>query len=423
MLFSNSYRRGIRSQQLTNEDWSIFAGLFGFPLADTGLISGANSLKEITVYTCIKILSEAIGKLPLKIYKITNNDKEPITDDYRCFLLSTRPNQYMSAFEFWRVLEVLRNIYGNAYAYIDVATVGRNAGKIQGLYPLNSERMKVFVDDTGLLTSKNRVWYQYQDDQGTEYVLNSDSVLHFKGMSTNGLIGLGTIEMLRSSIENAKASSTFLNNSYKKGMQSAGILQYTGGLGKEGEDALRAKFEAMTSGLINANRLAVLPLGLTYQSLGIKLTDAQFLENTNFTIQQLTAAFGIKPHQVNDQTKTSYASTAEANREFYTDTLLAILTMYEQELTYKGFTQKENESGWYTKFDADMILRADPQKRFLMYKDAVQNMLKTPNECRAMEEDGPLPGGDVLYGNAALAPATLLAQGVAFTKGGNANNA
>ena len=170
--------------------------------ADVVTLSGNSSLKEITVYTCIKILSEAIGKLPLKIYKITHNDKEPIPGDYRCFLLSTRPNPYMSAFDFWRVLEVLRNIHGNSYAYIDVANTGRNAGKIQGLYPLNSERMKVFVDDMGLLTSRNKVWYQYQDDQGKEFLINSDSVLHFKGLSTNGLIGLSTIEMLRTTIEN-----------------------------------------------------------------------------------------------------------------------------------------------------------------------------------------------------------------------------
>lgn len=420
MLFGTRTQRKISSQQLSNSDLSIFAGMFGLPSSDIGSIAGTSALKEITVYTCIKILSEAIGKLPLKIYKITNNDKDPITDDYRCFLLSTRPNSYMSAFEFWRVMEVLRNLYGNAYAYIDVATMGRNAGKIQGLYPLNSERMKVYVDDAGLINSSKRVWYAYQDDQGKEYVLNSDSVLHFKGLSTNGLIGLSTIETLRASIENAKASSTFLNNSYRSGMQSAGVLQYTGGLDAAGEAALRAKFEAMTSGLVNANRLAVMPIGLSYQALGIKLTDAQFLENSNFTIQQLTAAFGIKPHQVNDQKKTSYASTAEANREFYTDTLLGVLTMYEQENTYKLFTQSENESGWYAKFDTNVLLRADTEKRFTMYKDAVQNMLKTPNECRALEEDGPLPGGDILYGNAALAPATMLAEGIAYKKGGEA---
>lgn len=422
MIFSSRYQPKIRSQQLTNGDWAELAGLFGIPV-DSLQIDGSNSLKEITVYTCIKILSETLGKLPLKIYQETDKGKKKISNDYRYPLLKLRPNPYMSAFDFWKTLETNRNIHGNSYALMDVASMGRNAGQILGLYPLKSEKMKVYVDDIGLLSSKNRVWYVYMGDMGNEYLYNSDSILHFKGMTVNGLIGLSTIETLRATIENSKSASNFLNNSYKKGMQSAGILQYVGDLNEDGKNSLRTKFEQMTSGIINANRIAVMPLGVQYQPLQLKLTDAQFLENTRFSVQQLTAAFGIKPHQVNDQTKTSYASTSESNREFYSDTLLANLTMYEQEITYKMFLPMEISSGYYTKFSADIILRANPEKRYAMYKDAVQNMLKTPNECRAMEEDPPLEGGDTLYGNAALAPATLLSQGVAFNKGGDNTNA
>lgn len=422
MIFSSRYQPRIHSQQLTNGDWAQLAGLFGIPV-DSLQIDGSNSLKEITVYTCVKILSETLGKLPLKIYQESDSGKQKITNDYRYSLLKLRPNPYMSAYDFWRTLEVNRNIHGNSYAYIDVASMGRNAGQILGLYPLKSEKMQVFVDDIGLLTSKNKIWYKYYDDMGNEYLWNSDQILHFKGMTVNGLIGLSTIETLRATIENSKSASNFLNNSYKKGMQAAGILQYVGDLNEDGKNSLRTKFEKMSSGIMNANRIAVMPLGVQFQPLQLKLTDAQFLENTRFTVQQLTAAFGIKPHQVNDQTKTSYASTSESNREFYSDTLLAILTMYEQELTYKLFLPTEINSGYYTKFSADVILRADPEKRYAMYKDAVQNMILTPNECREMEEKPPKDGGDTLYGNAALAPAELLALGIAFNKGGDNSNA
>lgn len=417
MLFRNSFH----SQQLTTGDWTGLAQLLGVPVAGLGPVDGSASLKEITVYTCIKILSETLGKLPLKIYQSDGGNSQKAVNDYRYPLLKLRPNPYMSAFDFWKTNETNRNIHGNAYVYIDAATSGRNAGKIMGLYPLKSENMTVYVDDMGLLTSKNKVWYKYRDDMGNEYLINSDSVLHFKGMTLNGLIGLSTIEYLRLTIENAKGSTTYLNNSYKKGMQSAGVLQYTGHLDDDGRKKLQNEFETMSSGLVNANRVSVMPLGMNYQPLALKNTDAQFLENTRLTIQQLTAAFGIKPHQVNDQTKTSYASTAEANREFYTDTLLAVLTNYEQEMDYKLFTQKEIGSGLYVKFNADVILRADAQKRYIMYAQGVQNGILTPNECRAMEENPAKPGGDTLLGNAALAPIELIAQGKTY-KGSDKSN-
>ena len=411
MLFKSTVRpKKYKNADLTDGDWQSLADWIGIS-ADTLEITGTKSLKEVTVYTCIKILSETLAKLPLKIYQDKSGVRKA-SDHYLYTLLKLRPNPYMSAVDFWKCLETQRNIYGNAYAAPDIL---RN-GKIIGLYPLDASRMSVYVDDVGLLSSSNSVWYIYTDNAGVQHKFNSDEILHFKGVTTNGLIGLSVIESLRGSIENAKASEDFLNNSYKNGMQSAGIINYVGDLSPAAENTFREKFEQMSSGLKNANRISLLPIGYQYQSMALKLTDAQFLENSRFTIQQLTAAYGIKPHQVNDQTKTSFASTAEANREFYTDTLLSILTMYEQELTYKLFLDKEIADGYYVKFNADVILRADQQKRYAAYAVAVQNGFKKPNEIRAMEEDPPDPDGDQLIVNGNCVPLSKV--GAAYEKGG-----
>jgi len=411
MLFKSTVRpKKYKNADLTDGDWQSLADWIGIS-ADTLEITGTKSLKEVTVYTCIKILSETLAKLPLKIYQDKSGVRKA-SDHYLYTLLKLRPNPYMSAVDFWKCLETQRNIYGNAYAAPDIL---RN-GKIIGLYPLDASRMSVYVDDVGLLSSSNSVWYIYTDNAGVQHKFNSDEILHFKGVTTNGLIGLSVIESLRGSIENAKASEDFLNNSYKNGMQSAGIINYVGDLSPAAENTFREKFEQMSSGLKNANRISLLPIGYQYQSMALKLTDAQFLENSRFTIQQLTAAYGIKPHQVNDQTKTSFASTAEANREFYTDTLLSILTMYEQELTYKLFLDKEIADGYYVKFNADVILRADQQKRYAAYAVAVQNGFKKPNEIRAMEEDPPDPDGDQLIVNGNYVPLSKV--GAAYEKGG-----
>lgn len=416
------FRRTYRSQELLPGGIAGLADMLGVPISSLPVTEG-NSIKEITCYTCMKILSESIAKLPIKIYQNDGSGAQKPVNDYRYQMLKLRANPYMSAYDFWRAMETRRNAYGNSYALIDSAAVGRNAGKIQGLYPVKSDQMRVYVDDVGLLSSLNRVWYQYRDDTGGERLLDSDSVLHLKGMTMDGLIGLTPLEYLRMTIENARSATAYLNTSYKKGLQTGGILQYVGDLDADKQKALAGKYEQLMSGVGNANRLSVIPVGLTYTPIALKMTDAQFLENTRLTIQQLTAAYGIKPHQVNDQSKTSYASTAEANREFYTDTLMAILTMYEQELNYKLFTQQEIDAGYYVKFNADAILRGDLQKRMAVYAQAVQNMVFTPNECRDMEEKEPKPGGNVLYGNAALAPAEQLATGAALKNKGGGENA
>ena len=399
MIFSRTYKNSVQVGDIqTLAEW---LGLDKDELS----VKGDKALKEATIYTCIKILSETVSKLPLKIYQ-DNDGKRKSTDHYLYNLLKLRPNPYMSASDFWKCIEAQRNLYGNAYAWLDIAKRGRDAGKILGMYPLHSEKVQIYVDDKGLISSKESVWYTFTDKQKKEYKIKSDEILHFKAQTLNGIAGISPIETLKNTIENAKAASQFLNNSYKNGMQTAGIVHYIGDLSPALQNTFREKFEEMSSGLKNANRISLLPLGFQYQPIALKLTDAQFLENTRLTLQQITAAFGIKPHQVNDQSKTSYASTAEANREFYTDTLLSILTMYEQELTYKLFLQEELENGFYAKFNADVILRADIEKRYRAYSQAVQNGFKTPNEVRALEEDEPLDGGDKLYLNGNMIPIT-----------------
>ncbi|WP_238886435.1 phage portal protein [Clostridium sp. YIM B02551] len=419
MIFRNSIKNQEASEESAN--WSqSFNELINFlGISENSLLlSGKNALKEVIVYTCIKILSEAIGKLPLKIYQ-DNEGVRKASDHYLYQLFKLRPNPYMSASDFWKCMEVLRNIHGNSYAWIDFIRTGKNAGRIQGFYPLNPEQVKVWIDDVGLLSSKNSMWYIYTDNLGNQYKLKSTDVLHFKGLSTNGLVGLSPISMLKRNIENSAAAGQFLNNSYKNGMQTAGIINYVGDLSPAAEQTFKEKFEQMSSGLKNANRISLLPIGYQYQPLALKLTDAQFLENTKLSAQQLAAAYGIKMHQINELIKTSYASTSEANREFYSDTLMAILTTYEQEILYKCFLNSEIIKGIYTKFNVDVLLRGDTKTRYESYAIAIQNGIKTPNEVRSLEEDPPKEGGDRLYMNGNYIPVEMA--GKQYEKGGGNN--
>jgi len=403
--------RKIKNTEITppwSPEFDTLMSLLGIT-PDSINVSGKNALKEIVVYTCIKILADTISKLPCKIYQDSEGIRKA-TDHYLYPYLKLRPNPYMSASDFWKTLETQRNIYGNSYVWIDFVQLGRNAGKIQGLYPLDSTKMRIYVDDVGLLSTKNNVWYVYTDNLGNEYKLKASEILHFKGLTSDGLVGISPIETLKLHIENASAAEQFLNNSFKNGMQTAGIVNYVGDLSPQAEENFRKNFERMANGLQNANRISLLPIGYTYQPIANKLTDAQFLENTMLTERQIAAAFGIKLHQINDLEKTSYASTSEANREFYVDTLMAILTMYEQELTYKLLLPREIAQGYYIKFNADVILRGDPKSRYEAYAVAIQNGFKTPNEVRALEEDPPLEGGDQLLLNGNMIPATKAGQ-------------
>ena len=398
MLFRKRVKNEMES--ISVDDKNILDWL-GIKQSDT-YIKGESCLKQTTVFSCIKILSDNISKLPIKIYQ--NNDGiQRVSNHYLEYLLKLRPNEYMSASDFWKSVEVQRNIYGNAY----VALEFNNKGQVTGLYPLESSNMQIFVDNTGLLGSNNTMWYLYTDNIGVQHKFMSNEILHFKGLTSNGLIGLSVIEQLQHLVESGKSSEVYLSNFFKNGLQVKGIIQYAGDLNREAETKFREKFEQMSSGLDNAHRVALLPIGYKYEAMGQKLVDAQFLENTQLNIRQIAASFGIKMHQINDLGNATHTNVSEQNRSFYVDTLQPILNMYELEMDYKLFLTSEITSGVYAKFGIDTILRADIQTRYQSYQVAIQNGFKTPNEIRALEEDAPMEGADVLIVNGNMIPVAL----------------
>ncbi|MGL5243570.1 MAG: phage portal protein, partial [Sarcina sp.] len=345
------FRRIRAETELTLDDKKLLDWL-GIELGDTN-VKGLDSLKQSTIYACIRILSDTVSKLPLKVYQNKNGIRKS-AEHHVGNLLKLRPNDYMSASDFWKCIEVQRNIFGNAYVYIETD----KRGQITGLYPLASDRMKVYIDDKGILNSKNKLWYVFTDKMDNEYKLKPYQILHFKSLTTDGLIGISPIDRLKSIMENGKKAEEYINNFYTNGLQVKGLIQYTGDLNREAEDNFITNFERMSSGIKNAHRVAMLPLGYQFQPISQTLVDAQFLQNTELNIRQIASVFGIKMHQLNDLDRATHSNITEQQREFYIDTLQSILTMYEQELIYKLFLEKELKHGFYIRYNVDAILRS-----------------------------------------------------------------
>lgn len=77
------------------------------------------AISEATYFACMKVLSEGVGKLPLKLLKY--NDKNGVETARKhplYYALHDRPNPYMTATNFWSTVEYNRNHYGNAYVWI-----------------------------------------------------------------------------------------------------------------------------------------------------------------------------------------------------------------------------------------------------------------------------------------------------------------
>lgn len=87
-------------------------------LESMGLSRRRKTTSEVTYFTCLKMLSETLAKMPIKYYQRTDKGiiEAEQTDTSR--LLTKRPNPFMTPTVFWNTVEINRNHYGNAYVYM-----------------------------------------------------------------------------------------------------------------------------------------------------------------------------------------------------------------------------------------------------------------------------------------------------------------
>lgn len=368
-------------------------------------------LSEITYFTCLKTLSESIGKLP--IYLMDSN-KNRIYEHEAMRLFNKRPNDYMTTAQFFTYMERCRNHYGNAYAYMKYDMLGH----IVGLFPLDPQLVTIYVNDTDHFTSR-RYYYMYSDQRkGKNYFFNPEEIIHVKSWITKNdcLVGKSVRDILASNMNGAKASQKFLNDLYQNGLTANAVVKYVGDLSKEKQNLLLKRLEDQARD--NGRKMITLPVGFDIQPLDLKLTDSQFYELKQYNALQIAAAFGIKPNTLNDYSKSSYANSAAQNLSFYVDTLLYNITLYEEELNSKLLTQKELEQGLSFKFNVQVILRGDPNQQADILQKCVASGIYTPNEARRLLDLPPVVGGDVNIINGAMVDVQDVGIAYADRKGG-----
>lgn len=386
-------------------------------------ISGVSRdlVSEVTYYTCLKMLSETMGKLPLKYYQRTERGRiraEPTAATYR---LTVRPNDLMTPTTMWSTVEQNCQHYGNGYIWMRrVFERNRYGGtyKLLDLWPMQSNCVDVLMDDAGIFGGKGSLYYQYNDPRsGEQYLFKNGEVMHFKTWySFDGIMGQPVRKILENTVDGALESQNFMNRLYKQGLTASMAMQYTGDFDDERIKKLQKKFADKLTGPRNAGKVIPVPVGLTLTPLKMNLTDAQFFELKKYSALQIAGAFGIKPNQINNYEKSSYANSEMQQLAFLVDTMAYRLKTYEEEINGKILTPSESNANYFYKFNEKVILRTDSKSQMENLTKGVNNGIYTPNEAREYMDKPAKEGGDILMVNGNYIPITMV--GSQYKKGG-----
>jgi HK97 family phage portal protein len=384
------------------------------------------AINEVTYYTCLKLLAETIGKMPIKYYQRTKAGRIRAQPTAMTRLMSVRPNPYMTPTTMWTTTEMNCQHYGNGYIWIRRAFTPSTYGgeyKPLDMWPMQSNCVTVYMDDVGVFGDEGKLYYAYVDPKtGKSYMFPSEDVIHVRTWySLDGITGQPVRKILKDTIEGMSAGQDVMNSQYKHGLSAAMAMQYLGDLSDGKRSQLAKKFADALSGPKNAGRVVPVPIGLTLTPLNISMADAQFAELRKASALQIAAAFGIKPNMINNYDKSSYASSEQQALDFLVNTELIRIKQYEEEIDAKTLEPWEAAGNYFYKFNEKVILRADAKTQMETLKDGVNNGIYKPNDARDYLDLPWDPAGDKLIVNGNYIPLEMVGQQYGISQEGGQN--
>ena len=365
-------------------------------------VNERSAMQMTAVYSCVRILAEAVAGLPLHLYHYRpDGGKEKAINHPLYRLLHDEPNPEMSSFVFRETLMTHLLLWGNAYSQV----IRNGKGEVIALYPLMPNRMTVDRD------AKGQLYYKYttsSDDaptmEGTTVNLAPTDVLHIPGLGFDGLVGYSPIAMAKNAIGMAIACEEFGARFFANGAAPSGVLEHPGTI--KDPSRLRETWQSQFGGSANTGKVAILEEGMKYTPISISPEQAQFLETRKFQINEIARIFRVPPHMVGDLEKSSFSNIEQQSLEFVKYTLDPWLIRWEQSIFRALFTESEKKE-YFVKFNVEGLLRGDYATRMSGYATARQNGWMSTNDIRELENLDRIPaeeGGDLYLINGNMLP-------------------
>jgi HK97 family phage portal protein len=371
-------------------------------------VSHRDALGYAPVYGAISDIAKHIARLPLKTFRVEFDEKtgrerrleERRSPAYR--VLCRAPNDFMTPFDLMMWIATTYCLYSNCYLWVK----RDKTGQAVELLPLSSSRTTL-----ELLSSLGHYYYvtslEGLEETGGFFAINRADVIHFHGLSLDGISGLDTIGLAKTSIATGLATTEFANRSFTKGNHSNLAVIHPGKLKGDAANNLRSSIRKRATGWENMHEPLVFEEGLAIQQLNAENRAAQVQELQQEGIRTVANWWNSSPSRLGDASKTSFASLEEANRAHFEAAVEPLLVNFEQK--FEKHLVGVRRAGTITiKFDRSRSRLTTEKDRAEADSKLVERSIITPDEARAARELDPLPDD---LGSKPLRMSTLVVAG------------
>ena len=366
------------STEETNPNLLKWLG-FGGASAAGVTVNQSTAMGSAAVWACVNNISQDIAGLPCQLFHKTDSSIDPVKGHAATRLLNLQASPLQNSFHLRQSITALVLLRGNAYARIE-------RDRRQNLVALHYKH----PDETDVRKSGGRLWYKFEGDP---QVYADYEVLHFKGLSLDGVMGVSVLHYHRETLGKGLAASRGAAKFYENGAKPSGVLESATKLSDPAYLRLKESFASQYAGLENSGKPIILEEGLTYKAVTLTPADAQYLEQSKMTWAEVCAIYRMPPHKTGNLERSTNNNIEQQSLDYVGDTLMPWLLNFEQEYRLKLLRASEVETDYF-KHNLTALLRADATARANYYAKMMEYGVYSINEVRALDEKNPIAGGD-----------------------------
>jgi HK97 family phage portal protein len=333
-----------------------------YPVLDVGDIGPTAALQITDVFACVRVLSDSAASLPLIPYRtLPDGSRERFSG--RITDLIARPSPAATTSNLVGTVMAHLQLFGNSY----LGKFRAPDGTVGQLVPLNPTAVTVFVEGGTPL-------YTYMSPDGVQR-LTTDDVLHIRGLSVDGILGVSPIGQARQALSLAQNLAGHADSFAKNAGRPGGVLRVSGWRSAQpgAGDDIRQDWESKFVTEANSGKMLLLTGDgdVDYTQFSLSMVDADFVSQRQLSTEEIARIFRVPPWMIGAAvaergiTYTTVEGQADAFVKF---SLSPWLVAIERALTADPDLSPSTVS---CQFLLDGLLRADTATRAQVYTQAL----------------------------------------------------
>lgn len=323
--------------------------LFGAQQNESGeQVTPATSMQVTAVYANVALIAEAIAMLPIDVMRVKKGTLVRDPEHYLTPLLNQGPNREQTAIEFKDMIQGHALLRGNGFAQ----KIFDGEGRVVELVPLHPDRMYIERDGASLI-------YRYSTLDGRQAELDRSQIFHYRGRSDDGVMGMSPIQVAANAVGLALATERHAARLFGRAARPDGLLKHPSTVSPEAYDRLKKSWKENYAGPGGSHGLAILEEGMSWEQIGMRNDEAQFLETRQFGVEEICRIFKTRPHMIGASRDKNSGTPEQHFREFLTITLDPWITRLEQAAAVQLLTERDRLRGYMLRVRRDAFLRGD----------------------------------------------------------------